>query len=58
MKAVIAKSYGGPEVLELTEMRVPAPDAHQVLIRVHAASVNFADINARKGKYLLFSFGQ
>ena len=53
MKAVIVKRYVGPEVLELTEIRVPTPNSHQVLIRVHAASVNFADINARQGKYHL-----
>jgi NADPH2:quinone reductase len=53
MKAVMVKRHGGPEVLELTEIPVPDPDAHQVLIHVHAASVNFADINARKGTYRL-----
>ncbi len=53
MRAAIVSRYGGPEVLELTEIQVPTPDSRQVLIRVHAASVNFADINARKGKYHL-----
>lgn len=53
MKAAIVTRFGGPEVLELTEIQVPTPNSHQVLIRVHAASVNFADINARKGMYHL-----
>ena len=53
MRAVIATRFGGPEVLELTEIQIPTPNSHQVLIRVHAASINFADINARKGKYHL-----
>jgi NADPH2:quinone reductase len=53
MRAAIVTKFGGPEVLELTEIQIPVPDSHQVLIRVHAASVNFADINARKGMYHL-----
>ena len=53
MRAAIVSRYGGPEVLELTELEIPTPNARQVLIRVHAASVNFADINARKGMYHL-----
>jgi NADPH2:quinone reductase len=53
MRAAVVSKFGGPEVLELTETQIPAPDSHQVLIRVHAASVNFADINARKGMYHL-----
>ena len=53
MRAAVVSKFGGPEVLELTETQIPTPDSHQVLIRVHAASVNFADINARKGMYHL-----
>ena len=53
MRAAVVTRFGGPEVLELTEIQTPAPNSHQVLIRVHAASVNFADINARKGRYHL-----
>jgi len=53
MRAVVVDKFGGPEVLELTEIQIPTPNSHQVLIRVHAASVNFADINARKGGYHL-----
>ena len=53
MRAAIVTQFGGPEVLELTEIQIPTPNSHQVLIRVHAASINFADINARKGKYHL-----
>ena len=53
MRAAIVTKFGGPEVLELTEIQIPTPNSHQVLIRVHASSVNFADINARKGMYHL-----
>ena len=53
MRAAIVTKFGGPEVLELTEIQIPTPNSHQILIRVHAASINFADLNARKGMYHL-----
>ena len=43
MKAITQKRYGGPEVLEYSEVPVPTPKPDQVLIRVRAASVNAAD---------------
>ncbi len=43
MKAVVAERYGPPEVLELREVDVPAIEDHQVLVRVHASSVNPAE---------------
>ncbi|WP_018131524.1 hypothetical protein [Effusibacillus pohliae] len=46
MKAVVATRFGGPEVLEYREVDRPAVSPKQVLIRVAAASVNFADIKA------------
>src|SRR5436190_18864452 len=44
MKAIIVPRYGSPDVLELREVGIPVPDDHQVLVRVHAASVNTADL--------------
>jgi NADPH:quinone reductase-like Zn-dependent oxidoreductase len=49
MKAVIAEQYGGPEVLELTEVDVPRLGPNGVLVRVHATSVNPVDWKLRKG---------
>jgi len=43
MKAIIRTRYGSPDVLELAEVETPAPKDDEVLIRVHAASVNAAD---------------
>jgi NADPH:quinone reductase-like Zn-dependent oxidoreductase len=43
MKAIVADRYGPPDVLELREVDLPVPDDNQVLIRVHASSVNPAD---------------
>lgn len=51
MKSVIVKEFGGPEVLSVEEVPVPAPGSGEVLIRVHAAGVNYADIMQRDGLY-------
>jgi len=41
MKAVVMKRrYGGPEALKLMEMPVPTPKSSEILVRVHAASIN------------------
>jgi len=49
MKAVIATTPGGPEVLQVVERPVPAPGAGEVLIRIAAAGVNRPDIMQRSG---------
>lgn len=49
MKAIVFDRYGGPEVLELREMPQPALRANDVLIEVHAASVNPVDWKIRSG---------
>ncbi|MEP1442801.1 MAG: NADPH:quinone oxidoreductase family protein [Hyphomicrobiales bacterium] len=43
MKAMMSHAVGGPETLELTERPVPQPKSGEVLIRAHAAGVNFPD---------------
>jgi len=43
MKAIIAEKYGTPDVLRLVEMAKPAPKEGEVLVRVHAASLNAYD---------------
>ncbi len=49
MKAVGLTEYGGPEVLKLVEVPVPATGARQIRIRVHAATVNPGDTLLRSG---------
>lgn len=51
MLAVITRRPGGPEELELGTVAEPTPSAHQVLIEVHAAGVNRADLLQRRGLY-------
>lgn len=47
MKAIVYSRYGGPEVLHVTEVEMPVPKQDEVLIRVHATSVNYGDLTAR-----------
>jgi NADPH:quinone reductase len=49
MKAIRIHAYGGPEVMRLEELPTPAPGSGEALVRVHAASVNFLDIQKRRG---------
>lgn len=47
MKAWLARHYGGPEVLRLQDMPRPEPKPGEVLVRVHATTVNSGDIRVR-----------
>ena len=49
MKAIRIHNYGGPEVLKHEEAPRPQPGAGEVLIRVHATSVNPIDWKVRQG---------
>jgi NADPH2:quinone reductase len=51
MKAILVETFGGPEVLAYRDLDDPEPQKNQVLIRVHSAGVNFADVKARMGGY-------
>ncbi len=53
MKAIVYTAFGPPEVLQFNEVEKPAPQENQVLIQVHAASINAGDYRVRQGKPLL-----
>lgn len=43
MKAIICRKYGPPDALQFQEVAKPAPKADEVLVKIHAASVNMYD---------------
>ena len=51
MRQIVTTANGGIEVLKVEERPDPKPSAGDVLIRVKAAGLNFADIMARQGLY-------
>jgi len=51
MKAMVLQSFGGPESFELCDVPNPVPGAGQVLVRVHATSINPLDYQVRRGDY-------
>jgi len=50
-RAIVIRSHGGPEVLELDEITVPDPGPGELLVEVAAAGVNFIDTYFRSGAY-------
>jgi NADPH:quinone reductase-like Zn-dependent oxidoreductase len=56
MKAIVYERYGPPNVLCLKDVEKPTPDENQVLVKVHASSINAGDYFAMGGKPFLFRF--
>ncbi|PLT28113.1 NAD(P)-dependent alcohol dehydrogenase [Peribacillus deserti] len=59
MKAIFYDKYGTPDVLELKEVEKPVPEDNQVLVHIHAASINYGNLVLLKGEPFLarFAFG-
>lgn len=53
MRAVICDRLGDPSVLKIVEQPIPEPGPGQVLVRVHAAALNFPDVLMVAGGYQL-----
>ncbi|MET0785190.1 MAG: NAD(P)-dependent alcohol dehydrogenase [Paenisporosarcina sp.] len=59
MKAIFSNTYGSPDVLELKEVEKPIPGDNQVLVKIHAASMNYGNVVLLRGEPFLarFAFG-
>ena len=57
MRALIRDQYGSPDVLEVREIERPVPKEGEVLVRVHAASINDWDWGLLRSPDLPFSRG-
>ena len=56
MKAAIHTRYGPPEVVQIKDIPQPVPKAHEVLIKVHVATVNRTDCGFRSAQYFVSRF--
>jgi len=56
MKAVIRIQYGSPQVLSVKEVPIPKPGNREILVRVHAATVNRTDCAILSGKPFIMHF--
>lgn len=59
MKAILSEKYGTPDTLKLSEIAIPTPQSDQVLVKIHASSINFGNLVLLTGKPLpaRFVFG-
>ncbi|MCS4433006.1 NAD(P)-dependent alcohol dehydrogenase [Aquiflexum gelatinilyticum] len=53
MKAIVNSKYGTPDVLQLMEVPKPVPKDTEVLVKVHATTVNRTDCGFRKPDYFI-----
>src|SRR5262245_18985248 len=56
MHAIRIHAYSGPEDMRLEDLPMPVPELGQILVRVEAASVNFLDIQQRRGDLVTQAF--
>jgi len=56
VKAIVYTEYGPPDVLQLKEVERPTPKEDEVLVKVHASSVNYSDWAFVRGKPFLVRF--
>jgi NADPH:quinone reductase-like Zn-dependent oxidoreductase len=56
MKAAVRTRYGPPEVVLIAEVEKPAPGHHEVLVKVHATTVNRTDCACRAARPFFMRF--
>jgi NADPH:quinone reductase-like Zn-dependent oxidoreductase len=56
MRAIVHDRYGSPEVLRLEEVERPVPKQGEVLIRIHATTVNRTDCHIRRADPFFWRF--
>ena len=53
MKAIVCTRYGSPDVLQLKEVARPIPKDDEALVKVHATSLNAADLETLRGMFVV-----
>jgi NADPH:quinone reductase-like Zn-dependent oxidoreductase len=53
VKAIVCTRYGPPDVLQLLEVATPTPKDDEALVRIHAASLNAADLETLRGDFVV-----
>ena len=56
MRAGVYTAYGPPEIVQIKEVARPVPKEHEVLIKVHATTVNRTDCGFRSAEYVIVRF--
>jgi NADPH:quinone reductase-like Zn-dependent oxidoreductase len=56
MKAIVQRSYGGPDTLQLGDVERPALGPNEILVRVHAASIHLGDAILMRGEPFVVRF--
>ena len=56
MKAAVRTRYGPPDVVRVVEVEKPAAKDHEVLVKVHATTVNRTDCGLRAAKPFIYRF--
>jgi NADPH:quinone reductase-like Zn-dependent oxidoreductase len=56
MKAVVCDRYGPPEVLRLEEVERPVPEEDELLVKIHATTVNRTDTGVRSAEFFVSRF--
>ena len=56
MKAAINTKYGSPDAVKVMEIAKPVPNRNEVLIKIHASTVNRTDCGFRSAEYIITRF--